>query len=270
MRRKFIAVFVVILLSAGSLYLLVAPRTFKKIDRVIISTNLNPMYYQFWPLVAKMWSHFGIKPTLALIAPEGTPIDTSIGEVYRFDPIPNLPTSTQAQAMRLLLPAYFEDEVCLISDIDMIPLNKQYFEESIKGLPDNAFVVYRDQAYGENFPQYPMCYLAAKGKTFKDLFNIDSIHNIPRILQDWIARGYGWQTDEKILYTTLNNWAEKEKRFIKLGHSGRPRVDRGDWQYDPLLVQKGHYIDSHLLRPYDQYKKEIDTLAALILNQPIS
>src|ERR1700737_349362 len=84
-----------------------------RIDRVILGCDANPMYIEFWPMVARTWKEIvGVKPTLALIAPSSMVIDESLGDVIRFEPIPGIPTSFQAQVIRLLLPAYFEDEVC--------------------------------------------------------------------------------------------------------------------------------------------------------------
>jgi hypothetical protein len=47
-----------------------------KIDRVILSTDNNPDYIQFWPIVSRVWQEYiGIKPTLALIADKSVYID---------------------------------------------------------------------------------------------------------------------------------------------------------------------------------------------------
>ena len=78
-----------------------------KINRVILATDANPDYIQFWPIVAKSWKEIvEVKPTLALIANKETKIDESLGDVIRFEPIDGIPTSFQAQVIRLLLPAY--------------------------------------------------------------------------------------------------------------------------------------------------------------------
>ena len=98
-----------------------------KIDRAIVASDTNPMYLDFWPVVAKVWKQvIGIQPTLALIAPPNTIVDESVGDVIRFYPIPGIPTWQHAQMIRMLLPTLFENEVCITSDIDMLPMSRQY------------------------------------------------------------------------------------------------------------------------------------------------
>jgi hypothetical protein len=231
------------------------------IDRVILATDSNPAYIEFWPIVAKAWrERIGIKPTLALIANNDVQVDETLGDVIRFEPIPGIPTSLQAQAIRLLLPAYFPDDCCIISDIDMIPLSRDYFVNSVTDLPDDAFIVYRDRAYGENDARYPMCYVAAKGSVFKDIFNVDSINDISSIIKVWHSLGLGWSTDELVLHMYLRNWPLYRTNCIKLGHSVEKRIDRGLWKYDFELLSGGGYIDAHCPRPYSAYKEEIDAL----------
>lgn len=232
-----------------------------KIDRVILATDANPDYIEFWPIVAKAWKEIvDVKPTLALIADKNVIIDESLGEVIRFEPIDGIPISLQAQAIRLLLPSYFGNECCLISDIDMIPLNKEYFINSIKNCPENSFVVYRDNAYNENEKKFPMCYIAAKGKTFKEVFKIPNKSSIPDIIKKWSNKNLGWNTDELLLYKYLTNWKNYNNRCIKLGHGVERRIDRSYWAYDNEFLKRGYYIDAHCPRPYNSYKSSIDEL----------
>lgn len=234
-----------------------------KIDRVILGCDTNPMYIDFWPLVAKAWKKIvGVKPTLALIAPKDFKIDESLGKVIRFEPLPDIPTSFQAQVIRLLLPAYFEDEVCIISDMDMIPVQKNYFVNAVAGTDKKCFVVYKDGAFdSDHNKEYPMCYNAASGKTFKEIFHISKLSEIKDKIKEWYALNLGWSTDQQILYRALNNWKDKKTRLIKLGHDVHPRIDRIKWKYDKNRLKDNYYIDAHLLRPYSKYKAEINKLA---------
>lgn len=229
-----------------------------KIDRVILATDNNPLYIEFWPIVAQAWKErIGVQPTLALIASSDVCVDESLGDVIRFEPLPGIPTSLQAQTIRLLLPAYFPDEVCIISDIDMIPLSKEYFVDSVAGIPDDAFVSYREVA---DIPKYPMCYVAAKGSVFKEIFQISSVHDIGPIIAHWHSLNIGWQTDEMALYYHLLQWPKQENKFIKLRHRVGRRIDRYCWGYDDQSLEQGYYIDAHCPRPYSAYKYQIDAV----------
>lgn len=228
-------------------------------DRVILATDANRDYIEFWPVVAKAWKEVvGLTPTLALIADKDVQIDQSLGQVIRFEPIEGIPTSLQAQTIRLLLPALFEDDVCIISDIDMIPLQKDYFFDSIYHCAQDTFVVYRDKAYHPNEHKFPMCYMAARGKTFQDIFGISNRDDIERRILDWHNLDLGWNTDELLLYQYLMNWQHKDTRLIKLGHNVERRIDRSCWIYDPEFLAKKAYIDAHCPRPYSAFKDPID------------
>lgn len=229
-----------------------------KIDRVILATDNNPAYIEFWPVVAKAWKErIGVQPTLALIASNDVQVDESLGDIMRFEPLPGIPTSLQAQTIRLLLPAYFPDEVCILSDIDMIPLSKEYFVDSIAQLPDDAFVVYRQVA---DIPKFPMCYVAAKGSIFKEVFQIKDVAAITDIITYWHSLNIGWNTDEMVLYHYLLQWPQYGEKCIKLGHGVEKRIDRYCWAHDDQLLAQGYYIDAHCPRPYSAHKKEIDAI----------
>ena len=237
------------------------------IDRVILSSDNNENYLPFWPLVAKAWKEIvGVRPTLALIASNDVQVDESYGDVIRFEPIEGVPTSLQAQVIRLFLPALFEDEVSIIADIDMFPMSREYFLGSVKNISDNCFVTFKDQAddYYKSKCMYPMCYNVAKGKVFKEIFNIRSKEDISDTIKKWSDLNLGWNTDEIMLARTINNWKDKDKHFVKLGHGVNKRIDRINWKYKDSRVKKCKYHDAALLRPYKTYKKEIDRLARLM------
>jgi hypothetical protein len=233
------------------------------LQRVIVSCDTNPMYSDFWPIVAKFWREVvGVKPTLALIAPPDFIIDESLGDVIRFDPIPGVPAAFHAQAIRLLLPAYFEDEVCIISDIDLIPLQKDYFVKSIESFDESKFIVYRDGAFNADYyKEYPMCYNAAMGKVFKQIFKLNDVKDIPTLIYEWHKLNLCNMADQLILYKYLNA-QENCSCIVKLGHTVVNRIDRACWRYNKDLVKNRYYIDSHMLRPYSDYKYYIDSLVS--------
>ncbi|MDN3506588.1 MAG: class I SAM-dependent methyltransferase [Simkaniaceae bacterium] len=231
------------------------------LDRVILSTDDNPTYIDFWPVVADTWERVtGLRPTLALVASEDVHIDESLGDVIRFEPIEGIPTSMQAQVIRLLLPTLFPDDVCLISDIDMIPLQKAYFFDTVALSKEEDFVVFRSKAYERwGYPQYPMCYVAAKGETFQALFDISSEEDFPRKMIEWAQLGHGWSTDERVLYQAVQDKKDQLSICLKEQVVER-RLDRLDWRYKDEWIHTQNFIDAHLLRPYKEFQVETDQL----------
>lgn len=233
--------------------------------RVILACDSNPEYIHFWPVVAQAWQKIiGLRPTLALIAHEHIRVDESLGDVIRFAPIKGVSTVLYAQCIRLLLPAFFPNEVCIISDMDMIPLQKKYFIDSIQNIPNDHIAVYRSQSVLE-FKQFPMCYVAAKGSLFQDIFNLDTIDDIPIIIKKWADLKRGWSTDQQILYSYLTTW-NKFSSHCDLLNIKVHRIDRSNWHYNTKELARGAYTDCHCPRPYAKYKKSID----YIINQALA
>jgi hypothetical protein len=239
-----------------------------EIKRVIVSTNNDSTYIDFWPVVANLWQKAGFIPTLALIAEDDVEVDTSIGEVIRFRPIPGVPESLHAQSIRLLLPVLFPDDGCLISDIDMLPISREYYKSGAALSPDDAFLIYKDKAYAHNELKYPMCYFAARGDIFQKVFKVNTYDEIGARITEWAAEGHGWVTDETVLYREVCNWEKNEQGLIhRLGNGVGPRIDRLYWNLENLdaLVASG-VIDCHCPRPYSINKEAIDRVCSAILN----
>lgn len=242
-----------------------------KIQRAVMATDANSEYYQFWPVVAKRWSTWGITPTLAVVSDEKLDIDESLGDVIYRSPIPEVSTAQQAQIIRLFLAANFEDDICLISDIDMLPLRKEYFTDSVAPYDDMNFVVYSSDAYLPNdpaYPAYPMCYLASQGENFKEIIDGD-LENFNDVVVTWIQEGFGWHTDERVFFQKLQKWEALNNLMVTLRRgfnmSSDPaviaRIDRS-WNsfYNEDMIKQRYYIDYHMPRPYEAYKDQIDTI----------
>ncbi len=178
-----------------------------KLDRVILATDNHPNYIQFWPVVAQAWSDIvGITPILALIADDSVKIDETRGDVIRFAPIEGVKTSLHAQTIRLLLPTMFPDEICILSDIDIIPLSKEYFVDSVKEFADDTFIVYQNLEYDPRGNRWPMCYCAAKGSTFREIFQVYSMKKIHELIIEWSNLNFKWDTDELMLFKHVSSW----------------------------------------------------------------
>ena len=236
-----------------------------KIDRVILATNDNPDYIQFWPTAAKAWQEIvGVRPTLALIGSEEVQVDTQYGDVIRFEPIPGIPTSFYAQCVRLLLPCLFPTEGCVVADIDLIPLQKRFFIKKVEEIPDDHFVVFRNKAYWFFKKRIYMCYNAAKGDTFRDIFGVQSYEDIPEIIKEWWQLGFGWDTDEKVLYRYLRKWNKRKTNIKKLGYGKeyKRRIER-KLKFEKKKILKQSYTEVNCPRPYEEHKQQIDYIMSL-------
>lgn len=235
-----------------------------RIDYVIVSSNENPYYLDFWPIISKVWKEkFNITPVLGLICNEDSDFEESeYGLVKKFKSIEGIDTGLQSQIVRLFLTKELNG-YCLISDIDIIPLSVKYFEECASHLTENNIVVYSsDNPECLYNKEYPMCYVSSHSNSFKLILKLDlNWSEFVKMMKD---RNQGWTTDQKYLFEKINEFKLQKNDVVLLnrGWSGmaHKRIDRAFWDYDPFKVSEGYYIDSHSLRPYSQYSEEINKL----------
>lgn len=245
-----------------------------KVDYVIHSSDANPFYLEFWPLVSKVWKlRFGLEPLLVFIGDDSVPIDETYGRVIRMRPIPDVPMYLQCQWVRFWIPSQFPDKVCLLSDIDMFPISRAYFVDQLAAIPDSKYV------HLNPFHQFiPVCYHAALGSTFREVLGLhdtweESIRALVAnqmghdcfqqdpfnlILKDKV----NWGADEEWSTALLRTYPDRDRFvFLKRHHA---RLDRGLWRWTPAQIASDVFADSHSIRPYSAYRAEIDALVNVL------
>ncbi len=229
------------------------------IDYVIISSDDNPMYKDFYPIVAKRWSDLGFKVYYINITDSDEIIENEFGIYHKMKSLSSISTGFQSQVVRLFA-SKFIDGYMLTSDIDMLPINKDYFNQYNGEVTKDNVIVYSGQPYGD-VPYFPMCYVLSHSKNFVNYLDLKDLS-----FEDYcqmLIRDYGqaWNTDENFMYDKFKNHIDSV--VIKNERDFSKRIDRGNWSYDIRLLEN-YYIDSHLLRPYMTYKSHIDYLINLL------
>ena len=226
------------------------------IDYVIISSDDNPMYKDFYPIVAKRWQNLGIKTYFLNITDHDDIIENEYGFIHSIKALDFVSTGFQSQVVRLFSSNFIKGNL-IMSDIDMLPINRDYYHQYNSELTDDNVIIYSGQPYG-NVPYYPMCYVLSNAKNFRKYLEIEnlSFEEYCRMLLNNYKEA--WNTDENFMYDKFQS--HLDNLVIKTDRDFSRRVDRGRWIYDVNLLESGHYIDSHMIRPYNTYKTEIDIL----------
>lgn len=213
---------------------------------VIFSSDDNLDYSEFAPLVSEMWETLGFEPFYAKIGSEDFPL------------IEGVESSLQAQIVRLYAPKLFPDRVVLISDIDMLPFNQNYFWSKLPKKRDDI-VIYSSDAYDGK--RYPMCYISAYGKTFSSISLDDENETWEEFVLRLNSLGLGWNTDELYITERIDNSNVNTVKYNRGWEHGmaKNRLDRVYWQLRDLS-----YIDAHCPRPYSKHKDEIDKLKSFV------
>jgi hypothetical protein len=236
-----------------------------KLDLCLIASDLNETYYGLFPFVKDAWNNIiGIPVKLILIADFiPTSLQNYSDDIILFKPIQNIHTAFIAQNIRLLFPSLIKDKNIIISDMDIIPLKKTYFIDSIINIHDN-FIIYRDAYIKQNM--YAMCYCAGHTNDWYKLFNINNEHDIINTLKEWYNNSFngqkncdGWFTDQLKLFKHINN-TNINFTVLKDCDIGYKRLDKRDKDYIVkntaeiyTNIKNGLYSDFHVIRPYYKY-----------------
>ena len=246
-----------------------------KIDKIIFSVDDNPRYSGLWKINSEICKKvLGVTPVLFHITDEESDFyEDDFGIVKKVKKLNNYPSSFQAQIYRLYGTKYFKDQVCLVSDIDLLLVNKNYLTNTIKNFNDDDFVVFSDDAYDPNrsecvgiysYPRIYMCYNASKGRVFNEILNTN--RNFDSFADEVFKVCPHHHDCDEIYLGTKINFFENQSRikrmkrgftspFICSNRIERPQDEDGFNQYD------------NLSRPYSKYKKEIDELKEIILGK---
>ena len=253
-----------------------------KIQKVLVSCNKNPLYFDFWTPFSYVWKEkFGVDPVLIFIDknPDSVELDDRWGEVIRVRSIDGIPEYLQTQWSRFYFTNRYSDEVCMTSDIDMFPLSKEYFIKNISDLKlDNDGHVHLNGngitgKYDDWFKgvcNLSVCYHANYGNRFAEVFDmcndweneIQRLHDMKlgRDQSQWAEHLKGmdnWGAEEDYTTSVLRSKvSDKSIKFFTCGLYGL-RFDRGWWNDCKSAINTVPFVDCHSIRPYAENKEEI-------------
>ena len=220
--------------------------------KIFISSNENPTYIQFWPLTAAAWRHLGFEPVLALVTnrPEAQwAWMKEYGEVVRFYENSEIPSGNWAKMVRWWLYFKYEDEIGIVSDMDMLPLQRDYFVELPEEYDPDHHLLLKGTYDTSKAGKFPGCYMTAKGKIWKEILQpekFDGPHEFVRQFFDSqlydhkeaTNAPYNIFSEESLMRAVVLTWDPEGERTIRLSRPGgwmhgvkstSLRVDRSQW-----------------------------------------
>jgi len=251
-----------------------------KLDCVLSAVNENTIYIDFIPIFIETWKKLYTDIDIKIIL-----IAKKIPEKYLcyknniilFEPIESVLTSFTSQFIRLLYPCIlnYENGV-MITDIDMLPMNRTYYTKNIELYDNNKFIYFLENILF-NINQIAMCYNVATPNIWKDIFKIYSLEDIRTKIKNAfknnnIKEGHGnsgWCTDQKFLYNSINNWKKKDN-FVCLNMKKTKFKRLGRNRFNTLTedikkkISRGEYTDYHCHRPVSKYLNLINTVVELL------
>lgn len=191
-----------------------------KFDCVLTAVNNNPDYLLYIPNFIKTWSYLFPEVDIKIIfindeiTPELKPFEKYI---TLFKPIPNIDTAYTAQNIRIYYPAILNKKGVLITDIDIYPLNRNYYEKPTNNnLLKNTFISYRPKGcVGKD--QIALCYNMASSHIWSIISGVKGINDIEKKLRENYPHNYGtymppplgwlkhgWFKDQEELFNMVN------------------------------------------------------------------
>lgn len=233
-----------------------------KLTTVIGSTNNNPHYYMFIPKQILFWKKFNIN-FIAIFVGDSLPteLEGSKDNIILWDKNKEINSVFTGQNIRIFYPALLnlpDDEMVMITDMDMLPMNNKYYTSGLSEFKKDDFIYYRhldkDQIY--------MCYNAAHPSVWANVFNIKSEKDIEDAIKTNFDTSYsgkpgenGWYKDQELMYSKLINYTH-----LKILNRPINRLEM--YMYDYYLRNNikqfiYKYDDAHFHRNYFSNKRFI-------------
>ena len=255
-----------------------------KIDRVILASNNNPMYYEFWEPLSKVYREkLGIKPTLVWIGTEDEVSKLGLkGEIIVIEPHPSYHIPWQTTWALFYCAARYFNDTSLIIGIDQIPLSGMFIRDMLEYVNPDAYVQMIDDAYLPNHwslpnGSSPSSYHIAKGYVFNKVYGFEDKFQkeIEKVANSgiqalWENTEGRWGIDESYSchkireYWSNGGAVHTFGAFRKLEQNRIECCRNQEPPYDMNRLRTGGYSESHLCRPYSNHKAYIDGILANI------
>lgn len=258
-----------------------------KLDRIILSSDENPMYIEFWGLVSTAWKKFfpEIKVSLAFVSNKTSDdpfvgMLSQYGDVHIINPIIGIPIANQAKIARHILASTFDSEIVCLHDIDTCPLNRKYTENFINQRKENTILRVGKEVFdnSEHAGKFPMSHVTAEGRLWKEIINPLSL-NINDLITSWVGMKVfdhkedissppNIFSDESLIRALLSR--NNEFLFsdvVRRVNIYSEWIDRSWWNVDISRLYDGGYVEANFLRPFSSHWNYIKPIADFILEK---
>lgn len=248
-----------------------------RVNRVIMSSDPNPLYCDFWNPLSKVYAEkFGITPTLAWLGTkeqaEVCGISDKYGEIVYVETHAGYLIPWQATWVTFWLTQFYQNDTILTMGIDQVPLSR-LFLDMVENLDENDYAMLISDAYMPNYwteTASPTSYHIAKGSTYENAHQFDA--NFHREIEKvrnsgikafWETGDGMWGIDESYSCHNLRQGRVNVVAMDNFSLLVQRRIECERWKepdYNINLLQQGWYSESHLCRPYSAHKEWIDKL----------
>lgn len=249
----------------------------KPFDSIVLSSDLNPKYIEFWPLVARAWKRlFNVQVHLALVAePVNLYLESFVfSRIHFLKPVDGVPLANQAKVARYYVAAMFpDDHVVSTNDIDLLPLKKKHVERLCGNRGFETLITVGAELYnGVEAGKFTAGYLTGEAKLFRHLFDVgtktweefvrgfEGLHKFDakEDITNRISNEHpDCFSDESLLRCMLDQHSVQVDHR-KAYHYPQGMLCRSNW---PVNLEIDKYEDVHLPRPLHEHRELVYPLA---------
>jgi len=277
-------------------------------DKVILSCDENPIFLPFAPLVLKAWHKFfpEVQIELGFVTNTNPELDSRTENMldvlskYHNVNITVLPTiegvhpNNLGKVGRLIVASMQGDAVCLLHDLDSLPLQREYMIKLVEQRKkDTMLCVHVPEIYGgDPYGKFPMAPTTAEGYIFAQVVNPENL-NYKDLIESWkdlevhdgkekinntpdIQYDDRYFSDESLLRVLLNRFGENRLNITTnitrdvdgIHYDWRHCTnipDRGQWhQWNVEDLKAGKCIEANLKRPGWLYPEDLQPIVDYI------
>lgn len=243
-------------------------------DRIIMGTNEDPTYFDFWKIQVLAHRTFFpyTKLTLAILSDKQRDMNkfhyiSEAGvDVRLYAPSKLAPHGNQAKLLRYYCAAQFPDELCVVSDIDTVPMQSAYVEKIVNVVEHNKLLAVGREVLlnGPDSGKFPAHHTSGYGNVFAALYQCQH-KTFAECVEQFIGMRVFDQkenvmnmpfnfSDESLNRALIHLNKVEVKDMIRAIDIKRDWIDRSWWGIDEARLNAGGYIEANLLRPFaDNY-----------------
>ena len=236
-----------------------------------LGVNNHPDYYKYLPLVVTAWKKFfpECKIALAYVGDEEkSPFEyDGVDKFFHFPEIGGIPSANLSKVVRYFIAAQMgSDTICLIHDMDSIPLQRPYWEWLFKDYVHGKLLAVGGEVYeGANEGKFPASNMMGSGEVFTKLINplgwsfIALVHSCVGVRQfddkENIAQIRQIFSDESLIRYLIHKNLKPED-VVYRERKCNPQTEWWDRSFnaywDMGKLKAGEYVEAQLPRSFDE------------------
>lgn len=254
-------------------------------DRIIVSTD-DSHFKEYWPIVATAWKKFFPDKKISLAFVTNRNEDDVLvskmreyGEVVLYPVINGVPTPNQAKMARHILAGTYGSDVCMIEDIDTVPLQPDFVSRVTSQKVSDKLLTVGVEVYkgSPHEGKFPISNITAESNIFKEIINPDSLQLLD-LYKSWstmymfdhkeaVVNSPDVFSDESLMRALITKWNPDRSRITDAERNANVQVDwvdRSWWRIDREKLNSGGYFICNFLRPFSVNYQHIEPIVHYI------